>query len=212
MRWIAGSSSAGCWLGTTEPEKQRQFARMVKRSFVVFDLGANVGHYSLLASLLVGPDGRVFCFEPVQRNLAFLRKHIELNRLTNCTVWDAAVGRTEGVAAFDPDSTPFTGHLTEKRDGAVLVKSVALDKLVASGELPPPDLIKCDIEGGEFDALSGASATLDKYGPAIFLATHSPEVHQKCCKLLTSLGYHLTSVDNAPIEETRELVAVRQSA
>lgn len=185
---------------------------MVTRGSVVFDLGANVGHYSLLASSLVGPEGKVFCFEPVLRNLAFLRKHLELNHVTNCVIWDAAVGKTEGVAAFNPESSPFTGHLADESDGALHVRVVKLDNLVASGELPPPDFIKCDIEGGEFDALSGASGILEKYGPVIFLATHAPEVHRKCCKLLTDLGYRLTSIDPCPVEETSELLAVRQSA
>src|SRR3989442_1960320 len=74
--WIAGSSIHRCWLGYYEPAKQRAFSAAIESGDVVYDLGANVGLYSLLASFLVGPRGRVFSFEPVPRNLSFLRRHL----------------------------------------------------------------------------------------------------------------------------------------
>jgi FkbM family methyltransferase len=210
-RWITGSSNAGCWLGTTEQNKHNTFAKLVTHDSVVFDLGANVGHYSLLASILVDPNGKVFCFEPVPRNLEFLRKHLALNKMTNCTVFEAAVGKTEGVGSFDSGPNRFMGHLGKESARAFPVRVVNLDNLVASGELPPPDFIKCDIEGGEFDALSGATNILTKYAPTIFLATHGPEVHKKCIQLLTGLGYRLTSLDQQSVEQTSELLAVHQA-
>ena len=210
QHWIVGSSSSGCWLGITETAKQLAFAESVKRGKVVFDLGANVGHYTLLACLQVGPEGRVFSFEPLPRNLGFLRKHLKLNNVTNCTVWEAAVGNAEGTANF-VSSNPFMGHLTTDSKGTLTVKVVKLDDLVASQQIPPPDLIKCDIEGGEYDALMGASFILEKYGPPVFLATHGIEVHQKCCRLLTNFGYQLKSIDGLPVEQTSEILAVRNA-
>src|SRR6267143_3626666 len=49
-RWIVGSSTHGCWLGTYEHENQRLFASLVLASGLVYDLGANVGFYTLLAA------------------------------------------------------------------------------------------------------------------------------------------------------------------
>ena len=54
-RWIVGSSNHGCWLGSYEYAKQRLFAQMVRSGDVVFDVGANVGFYTLLAACRVGP-------------------------------------------------------------------------------------------------------------------------------------------------------------
>jgi FkbM family methyltransferase len=209
-RWIVGSSSHGCWLGSYELTKQRAFSAAVKRGDSVFDLGANVGFYSLLASVLVGPEGRVFSFEPVPRNLDFLRAHLKLNRVTNCSVWDVAVGRSEGTAYFDRGLSSSMGHLTSESRGSLKVHTVALDDLVASGELPPPNIIKCDIEGGEYNALKGASETLAKYSPTIFLATHGSDIHRKCCDLLVDFRYRLTTLDKVSLDQASEVLAIGQ--
>ena len=97
-RWIAGSSNHSCWIGSYEHTKQKAFAAVVQPGDVVYDLGANVGFYSLLASVLVGPKGRVLSFEPLAENLVFLRKHITLNQTTNWSAYEVAVGASDGTA------------------------------------------------------------------------------------------------------------------
>src|SRR5438128_664952 len=69
--WIAGSCTHGCWLGTYEFEKQILFQQVVTEGSVLYDLGANVGFYTLLASSLVGSRGHVYAFEPVPNNLRY---------------------------------------------------------------------------------------------------------------------------------------------
>ena len=98
--WIRGSSNDGCWLGSYERKKTRLFEKTVTGGSVVFDIGANVGYYTLLASLLVGPGGKVFSFEPVPRNLFYLRKHLAMNRLKNVTVFEEAASDTCGEAVL----------------------------------------------------------------------------------------------------------------
>src|SRR5713101_1261535 len=63
-RWIVGSGIYRCWLGWYESEKQLIISQDVRPNTVFYDVGANVGFYSLLASMLVGA-GKVFSFEPV---------------------------------------------------------------------------------------------------------------------------------------------------
>ena len=58
-KWIVGSSNHGCWLGSYEYEKRLVFEKTVTKGSIVFDIGAHVGFYTLLASVLVGPGGRV---------------------------------------------------------------------------------------------------------------------------------------------------------
>ena len=195
-RWIVGSCSHGCWLGSYEYITQRAFAAELRRGYAVYDLGANVGFYSLLASVLVGEVGQVFSFEPVERNLHYLRRHMELNKATNCSIWNVAIGRSDGTGQFDMGIDYASGHLTAaKHSGTFDVRIVSLDSLVASGQLPPPNLIKCDIEGAEYDALVGAAGIIIKHRPVIFLATHGPYAHEQCCTMLSDLNYVI-----APLE------------
>jgi FkbM family methyltransferase len=213
-RWIIGSSNHGCWLGSYEYEKQKAFAAAVERGHVVYDLGAHVGFYTLLASTLVGSEGRVFSFEPAPRNLKFLRKHLQLNNVHNCVVSDAAVGYRAGTAAFETGPSSSEGRLTPSpatgsNPRILQVRTCVLDELLAAGEILPPDIIKCDVEGGEYDALLGASKLLDEYGPTVFLATHNPEVHEQACRLLRNFGYRLTALDELALEQSREILAAR---
>src|SRR5689334_1113570 len=64
MRWTAGAHTHGCWLGSYELSKQQLFARTLKPGGVLYDIGANAGFYTLLGSRLLGPEGRVYAFEP----------------------------------------------------------------------------------------------------------------------------------------------------
>jgi FkbM family methyltransferase len=208
MRWITGSGNHGCWLGSYEYEKQKAFSELVRRGDTVYDLGANVGFYTLLASVLAGPEGRVVSFEPLPRNLAYLRRHLDLNGITNCSVWETAVSNAEGAARFEPGETCYMGHLGTGSPDALTVRTIALDPLVASGRLPAPDVIKCDIEGAEHEALLGASQTLAQYGPTLFLATHGDDIHERCCTLLSDLGYQVKLLEEHPLRQRREVLGV----
>jgi FkbM family methyltransferase len=204
-RWIVGSSTHGCWLGSYEFDKQRWFAQTVQPGAVVFDLGGHVGYYTLLASELVGPAGRVITFEPLPRNLHYLRRHLALNKAGNVTVVEAAVSDRAGSALFDEGPSSFEGRVGAH--GRLQVTTVALDELVRSGALPMPNVMKIDIEGAELDALQGARIVLSSARPTLFLSTHSSAVHQACCELLRSLGYALTPIDGQPLAMSRELLA-----
>jgi FkbM family methyltransferase len=209
-RWIVGSGTHGCWLGSYEYEKRRLFERTVGEGDVVYDLGANAGFYTLLAAELTGPSGRVVAFEPLSRNLRFLREHVRLNRLQNVTIIQAAVADRAHTAPFDEGANPSMGRLAPS--GTLQVHTVTLDDLVSSGQIPPPSVIKMDIEGGEVEALLGAWRTLVEHQPRIFLSTHGPALHKRCCELLVSLGYELCSIGAPSIEGTDELLAVPPSA
>ncbi len=204
-KWIAGSSHHGCWLGSYEYAKRLVFERTVSEGGVVYDVGAHVGFYTLLASVLVGPRGRVFAFEPFAANLVYLREHLRLNRIENVTVFQAAVSNTCGTALFDEGPTSSTGHMSPS--GKLQVETIAIDELVSRGELPAPNYIKMDIEGAEALALSGASSTLAQFHPTIFLATHGSSVHQECCRLLRALDYDLQPIDGKPLDSSKEILA-----
>lgn len=204
-KWIAGSSNHGCWIGSYEHDKQSALQHAIKPGDVIYDIGANVGFYTLLSSVLTGNDGHVYAFEPLPGNLQDLRKHIEINHLHNCTVIEAAIADKDGEAHFDP--TPYRSHGRLLATGTMVVRTIALDSLLAQGSTRPPSLMKIDIEGAEVDCLRGATETIAKFRPIIFLATHSADLHAACVRMLMGWSYDLTPLDAPAIEDARELIA-----
>jgi len=191
-RWIAGSSTNGCWLGTYERRVQRLFREELRMGAAVLDIGANVGFYTLLASKLTGAAGHVHAFEPLPRNLYYLERHIKLNELANVTVESLAIAATSGEAFFRTAPHASMGGL--RQDGNLHVTTASLDDLIASGRIPKPDFIKMDIEGAESDALRGAAKLLASGPLTIVLSTHGYQQHQTCWAILESAGFRLDLV------------------
>lgn len=204
-RWIVGSATHGCWLGSYEFKTQRAFAELVRSGDVVYDLGANVGFYTLLGARLAGDAGAVYSFEPLPRNLGYLRKHVEMNGFENCSVMDAAVADFDGEMTLEASEAPTTAHLSV--GGDLNVRVVRLDSLVERGESRAPDVMKIDIEGSEVKALAGAGATIEKYRPRILLATHNRELHEECVEFLERRGYRIELLEELTMAGT-ELVAL----
>jgi FkbM family methyltransferase len=192
-RWIIGSHRHACWLGIYETALQDLIAERVARGSIFYDVGANAGLYTLLASGCVG-GGRVYAFEPVPANVACLRKHVELNHLDNVTILDFAVSDHTHLSGFALGITCADGRLSSQGDLAV--QTITLDGLIQEQKAPPPNFIKMDIEGEEFRALLGARECFARCRPELFLATHGKNVHEDCCRLLQSWHYELTVVEN----------------
>jgi FkbM family methyltransferase len=206
-RWVIGSGNHGYWLGTYENDTASFFASLIKHGDVVYDIGANVGYYTLLASKRVGPQGRVVAFEPLSRNLGYLRRHIEANRCHNVTIMGAAVSRSTGQMSFEMTPNASMGKLSD--EGGETVDTLALDECIETRGLPEPTHLKIDVEGGEEDVLLGASRLLQRVGPVVLLAIHSRALNDACCRILKGSGYHLRSLNTLSLEETNEIYAWR---
>ena len=207
-RWIVGSSNHGCWLGSYEAAKQKKITEFVRPGMVCWDVGANVGFYTLLFAELVGEAGRVFAFEPVPRNVELLRRHVEMNRYQNVRIFPCALGDFDGEARFDPGPGTTMGHMAA--EGPLKVSCSKADTLLAAGEVEAPDLIKIDVEGAEGDVLLGACRALE-HRPIVFLATHGETAHRACLNLLAGSGYKISALDDGSPEGTDEVVAVASS-
>jgi len=206
-KWIVGAHLHGCWLGSYEYEMQTRVAQEVQRGGVFYDVGANVGFYSLLAAVLIHP-GRVYAFEPLPENVAYLQKHLDLNRIRNVHVFELAISDVPGSALFEAEPTRAMGRLGA--GGNLRVQTTTLDALLRNQEIAPPDCIKMDVEGGEFRALLGARECFARHRPKLFLATHGRDVHEDCCRLLASWQYECHCVARES-EERAELFACPQS-
>ena len=191
MHWVKGASTNACWLGTYEVARVKAFAKAVKQGGVVYDVGANVGIYSLLASSRAGITGRVYAFEPLDRNLQYLRRHILLNDLQNCDVVEKAVCNEQGLRRFS--ATPWEASMAKlSPEGELLVPSTTLDNCIF-GELRfrPPDVIKIDVEGSELEVLQGASRAISEFHPTVFVELHGTELHADCHNFLVAKGYRV---------------------
>jgi FkbM family methyltransferase len=198
---VVGASIHGCWLGSYERTKQKRFAAAIGPNDVVYDLGAQAGFYSLLASRLVGPQGMVYSFEPLPRNVRFLKEHIALNGLTNIKILELAISNTDGTARFADGASPLQGSLSElgRRD----VRVARLDTLFSECQLDPPNAIKIDIEGGGLQACLGARKLLEIHKPVVFLAIDA-ESDYECCDFLRTLGYQIEEFEQNEIIATTE--------
>jgi FkbM family methyltransferase len=195
--------------GTYEPEQTALFEQLIRPGQTVLDVGANVGYYTLLASVLVGPEGRVHAFEPEPRNAGFLRRHAQINRRRNVTVQQAAVSDRAGTGRFDFGSGTGTGHLADA--GALEVRTVRLDDYCAEHGLAP-SAIKIDVEGAEMSVLQGARGTLERHRPILFLSTHGAEAHRASLAFLRGLGYGVRPILGGDVEATSEVLATPAGA
>lgn len=190
MRWVVGSSNHGCWLGMYERKETQFFISVVQHNAVVWDIGANVGYYTLMASRLAS---KVFAFEPLPSNVAKLKHHLELNHLRNVFVEDAAISDHEGDAFFKEEGSNSMGRI--QADGQFKVRLLTMDGLWQRSEIAIPSLIKLDVEGAELSALRGGVNMLKSVRPAILLATHSRDLHRSCSDLLLDLRYQLNVIE-----------------
>jgi FkbM family methyltransferase len=191
MKWIKGAGPNAYWFGTYELARISAFANMVAEGAVVYDVGANVGIYSLLASLRAGPSGNVYAFEPLERNLQHLRRHIAMNNVQNCTVFEEAVCNEEGTRSFSA-AAHESSMARLSPDGEMQAPSTTLDSSIyGARRLRPPNIIKIDVEGAELEVLEGAHRALAEFHPAIFLEIHGTQLHADCRAFLSKRGYHI---------------------
>ncbi|MCI0539114.1 MAG: FkbM family methyltransferase [Verrucomicrobiales bacterium] len=209
QKWVFGAGLHGCWLGTYELRKQRRLSAEISPGQVVYDIGANVGFYTMLAAVRVGRTGRVFAFEPAPANLELLGRHIALNRLEQARVFPCALGAATGTSSFETSNNSFEGRLAPT--GTLTVGVETLDHLLAGGEIAPAHVVKVDVEGAEFDVLRGGERFFLEAKPKLFLATHGAALHGRCSELLRSWGYQLRPLEQAKtMDAGGELLAWRE--
>ena len=203
-KWHVATRSS-FFAGTYEPEQTALFEKMFMEGDVVLDLGAHVGYYTVLASVLVGDTGQVVVFEPEPENLYFLHRHVKLNKCDNVTVIEACVADSSGECTFCREGTG-TGHIDEAGDLTVPV--VSLDELLADGTIPLPDYMKIDVEGAELRVLQGASQLIADARPTIFLSVHGEQLSADCSDFLKARSYQLRAIVTKQLSEPSEILAV----
>lgn len=192
-KFILGAMSgegggASVYYNRMETEQTAAMLNEIRPGGTFFDVGANIGYYSILASRLVGPKGKVVSFEPLLRNLSYLQRHVELNQAANVRILPFAVSNQNTILSFSTGENSAMGHIDREGSGEVLVQAVTLDEIADRLGLLP-DIIKMDVEGAEMDVFRGAERIMKEGRPTIFLSTHSARLRTDCLALLKNLGY-----------------------
>jgi FkbM family methyltransferase len=187
-----------------EEAETRLFRSLLRPGLQVVDVGAHIGYYTVLASLGVGPSGRVFAFEPAPRNLALLRQNVEANRCANVTIAGHAVGAERARATLRLDPRNSGGHSLVAAAGSTAagteVECVDLDSWLDERHARP-ELFKIDVEGAEGAVLDGMSRTLAREGPLTILIEIFPERLELAgrqpldlLRLLASAGFSVSAI------------------
>jgi len=187
-RWIAGAAAGegrglSVLFNQCEAEMLQCAERIISPGSVIFDLGANVGIYSLLFSKYAL---KVYAFEPAVRNLHYLWDLLHVNKITNVIPVPLAVCEEQSLLGFDPGANSALGHLSQS--GVWPVGTTSLDMFCAWSKVVP-SLIKIDVEGAEMRVLQGAQRLLREHHPDLLLCTHSTELNNSCRSMLKLLDY-----------------------
>lgn len=165
-------ASGAIALGVYERYETELFLSKIKPAMTIIDIGANLGYYTVLASLRAGDGGLVVAFEPEPNFFKLLSKNISRNNLKNVNHFELAIAEKNGVSKLHL-SSENKGHnsliCSEELKTSVQVKTTTLDEFLTARKIKKIDVIKMDIEGAEILAIEGMKDALIKNMPLLFL-------------------------------------------
>jgi FkbM family methyltransferase len=194
----------------------RFFQQVLRPGDTVIEVGGHIGYLTIWLAELVGTTGRVIVFEPGRNNLPYLCANVA--GLTVVEIVEAAVSDRDGTASFFEEQ--LTGQnnslladyerfkvnreaaYSDERYDQRQVATVRLDTYIRDRGLRP-DLIKMDIEGAEYLALSGATGILAEHRPMLMVEVTRQAVD--VFSLLTRAGYQLFTPEGTPLRDAISL-------
>lgn len=180
------SRQIGAGRFTADEPEYGCLAEMIGEGDWVIDVGANIGHYTLRFSELVGETGRVIAFEPVPATFELLAANSARARYRNITLLNAAASDSQSIAGMEMPKAasgldnPYMAHLTAA--GRLKVMCFSVNALRLSGRVR---LIKIDAEGHELSVVRGMSELLERDHPRLIIEGDDAEVQ----RFLGGFGY-----------------------
>jgi FkbM family methyltransferase len=160
--------------GCIDPNEFAFLDSVLKEGMVFVDAGANEGLYSLFASRCVGPSGRVFSFEPSQREFHRLGCNLQINGLQNVHAVQAALAEAPGEMELRIADSSHAGQNTLGKFiyqvpllRTERVSAQTLDGFASESGLTRLDILKLDVEGAERRVLEGSRKVLRELRPMI---------------------------------------------
>jgi FkbM family methyltransferase len=201
---------------SSEAAPYRWVAEQLRPGMVFFDIGANIGFYTLNAVKRVGATGLVAAVEPQDASRRMPERHVRLNGFQDrVRILDCPAGDSDGVAVefFQPSEQVHSGSsLAFARDVDYVDRSRlnihrktmrTVDSLAA--ELGrDPDVLKIDVEGAELRVLRGAERVLRRRRPTALSAVHPfwmaglQDTVEDLAAFVASVGYRMVGLDGSP--------------
>jgi FkbM family methyltransferase len=188
--------SSTVWLsGKVEAPVQAALRRALRPGDVFFDVGANLGFFTILGARLVGPSGKVVAFEPHPANVEALRANVDANLFENVVVVPEAVSAASGERLLHIRSAALAKLVEDDPEpgSAERVPATSIDDFVSTHPDLIPDVLKIDVEGHEVEVLSGMRKTLSQHSPVIVCEMHGRNASVQSS--LAEFGYTLEVLD-----------------
>lgn len=198
--------------GYWEPLETNAVKKIVQPGWVVFDVGANIGYYTLMLSKLVGENGQVHGFEPTSYAYDRLQRNVFLNpdlALVNMTISNKGLSSKSGTKIESLESR-FSARLLA-HDKKEHIEFITLDDYVSLLGLGRVDFIKVDVDGYDYDVILGGTGILKEHRPIIMA--------EICNRVLKERGKDVTSYLKLYLEcgyssctliETEEVLSLRK--
>lgn len=149
--------------GDYEEETRKVVMQLLKPGDVFFDLGANIGYFTVLAAKRVGPGGRVIAFEPTPSTRSFLTRNVVGNGVAAIVAVEAyAISDRRGTAYFEVGNQSECNSISNESRAAVRtieVKTIGIDEYCVEKSVPRVHMVKMDIEGQELKAIRSMAET-----------------------------------------------------
>ena len=207
------------WEGYQNFEYTDIFIKLIKKINVFYDIGANIGYYSLLAEI-ENKNIKVIGFEPANGPLSYFRENIKINKFKNIRVESLALSDKEGeITFYEIRNKKYTylehnlageGNSGSKMSGRnfvpISVKTTTLDKYVENAKEANIDLIKMDTEGTEHFILENSDNVLKLMKPIIICETLFNTIELELEKLMRSYGYEFYNHTEMGLEKVNTIV------
>jgi FkbM family methyltransferase len=215
-----------------EPQIVSLLANALGPGKVFFDVGANMGYHSLLASKIVGSEGRVHAFEPSPAQFKHLKLNVGINQAGNVVLNNSAVAESsedrELYISVGWNQGTHSLRRTADQGESCRVGCVSIDDYVEKSGIKRIDAIKVDVEGAELFVFKGAQRVLGSMPPPLLVFESCEGFSQSFAystrdakQMIAQYGYALYNIELGPepvqvssssIERYANIVAIHSSA
>ncbi len=207
------------WNGYLNFEYSKIFVKLIKKLNSFFDVGANIGYYSLLAAL-ENKKINIVSFEPASGPLFYLKENIRINNFKNIKVESLALSDSNDEITFYESKNikykylkhSLGGTSSTRKNEKLLnfvvnkVQTMTLDNYVKKNYVKKIDLIKLDTEGTENIILSKSVNILKEMKPIIICETLFNKIELELELIMKSYGYQFYNHIGNGLEKVDSIV------